>query len=62
MERVLCIVMSISRVSECVCVCVCVCVCQGIRTASRLVERLGRGGGVGVKSEIVSYSVMSDTL
>ena len=43
MERVLCIVMSISRVSECVCVCVCV--CQGIRTASRLVERLGGGEG-----------------
>ena len=40
MERVLCIVMSISRVSECVCVCV----CQGIRTASRLLERLGGGG------------------
>ena len=36
MDRVLCIIMSISRVSECVCVCVCV-----LGRKDRLVEKPG---------------------
>ena len=50
MERVLCIVMSISRVSECVCVCVCVCVCElGHNNAQEDCGKAGGGWG-GVKS------------